>query len=95
MTCTLITVFFCFTCSEGLWKIYFTKCNEGSSEAFEESWGNISKLVMIFYGTNGKSEPISLDSRRGDQAKNHITYDVNERIHSNLFLIIAKCFSLG
>ncbi|XP_077208521.1 oxygen-regulated protein 1 [Paroedura picta] len=63
--------------SEGLWKIYFTKCHEDSSEECEKSWENISKLIMIFYGTNGKSEPISLDSKRGDQAKNHIAYDVH------------------
>uniref|UniRef100_A0ACB8FDZ6 Uncharacterized protein n=2 Tax=Sphaerodactylus townsendi TaxID=933632 RepID=A0ACB8FDZ6_9SAUR len=63
--------------SEGLWKIYFTKCHEDSSEEFEKSWENISKLVMIFYGTNGKSEPISLDGKRRDQSKNHITYDVH------------------
>nr|XP_056710895.1 oxygen-regulated protein 1 [Euleptes europaea] len=62
--------------SDGLWKIYFTKCQEDSSEEFEKSWENISKLVMLFYGTNGKSEPISLGSKR-DQSKNHITYDVH------------------
>lgn len=44
---------------------------------------------MVFYGTNGKSEPVSLD-RKGDQAKNHKTYDVNECVHSNLFLILMK-----
>ncbi|XP_028592785.2 oxygen-regulated protein 1 [Podarcis muralis] len=63
--------------SEGSWKIYFTECHENSPEEFKMSWGNISKLVLVFYGCNGKSEPISLEDKVGDQAEDHqVTYDV-------------------
>lgn len=67
---------FNFIFSEGSWKIYFTECHENSPEEFKMSWGNISKLVLVFYGCNGKSEPISLEDKVGDQAEDQVTYDV-------------------
>ncbi|KAF7246133.1 Lipoxygenase-likey domain-containing protein 1, partial [Varanus komodoensis] len=63
--------------SEGSWKIYFTKCREDSAKESEKSWENISKLIMVFYGKNGKSEPISLKSKVADQAEDNITFDVH------------------
>ncbi|XP_026526062.1 lipoxygenase homology domain-containing protein 1 [Notechis scutatus] len=62
--------------SEGLWKISCTTCREDSSKAFEESWENITKLIWVFYGNSGKSEPISLMSKTGIQADDKLTFDV-------------------
>ncbi|XP_063155355.1 oxygen-regulated protein 1 [Candoia aspera] len=62
--------------SEGLWKICCTACREDSSKALEESWENIAKLIWVFYGNSGKSEPISLKSKAEVQADNKITFDV-------------------
>ncbi|KAG8133601.1 hypothetical protein E2320_011394, partial [Naja naja] len=62
--------------SEGLWKISCTTCREDSSKAFEESWENITKLIWVFYGNSGKSEPISLTSKTGIQADDKLTFDV-------------------
>ncbi|XP_062987373.1 oxygen-regulated protein 1 [Elgaria multicarinata webbii] len=63
--------------SEGSWKICFTKCHEDSSKEFKASWENISKLIMVFYGNNGKSEPISLKNKIGNQAEDNMTYDIH------------------
>ncbi|KAJ6662119.1 hypothetical protein lerEdw1_012584 [Lerista edwardsae] len=63
--------------SEGSWKIYFTKCLQDSSKVFEKSWENISKLIMVFYGRGGKSEPISMAKTIQDQAEDQITCDVH------------------
>nr|XP_020651634.1 lipoxygenase homology domain-containing protein 1-like isoform X1 [Pogona vitticeps]XP_020651635.1 lipoxygenase homology domain-containing protein 1-like isoform X1 [Pogona vitticeps]XP_020651636.1 lipoxygenase homology domain-containing protein 1-like isoform X1 [Pogona vitticeps] len=62
--------------SEGSWKICFTECHEDPSEELKSSWDNISKLVMIFYGNNGKSEPVSLENKKGNEAEDKATYDV-------------------
>lgn len=67
---------YCFVYSEGSWKIYFTKCHHGSSEEFEKSWKNIFKLIMVFYGSSGKSEPISMAKAVHDQVEDQITCDV-------------------
>ncbi|ETE71768.1 XK-related protein 4, partial [Ophiophagus hannah] len=63
--------------TEGLWKISCTTCREDSSKAFEESWENITKLIWVFYGDSGKSEPISLTSKTGIQADDKLTFDEN------------------
>ncbi|NXD75148.1 LOXH1 protein, partial [Halcyon senegalensis] len=34
-------------------------------------------LVMVFYGSNGKSNPVSVKNRVEHQAKNQITYDIH------------------
>lgn len=31
---------------------------------------------MVFYGSNGKSNPVSMENKVEHQAKNQITYDV-------------------
>ncbi|XP_013907483.1 PREDICTED: lipoxygenase homology domain-containing protein 1-like isoform X2 [Thamnophis sirtalis] len=62
--------------SEGLWKISFTTCREDSSKAFEEFGENITKLIWVFYGNRGKSEPISLMSKTGIQADDKLMFDV-------------------
>ncbi|XP_066480514.1 oxygen-regulated protein 1 [Tiliqua scincoides] len=63
--------------SEGSWKIYFTKCHQDSSKDFEKSWKNISKLIMVFYGSSGKSEPFSMTKAVRDQVEDQITCDVH------------------
>lgn len=65
-----------FICSEGRWRIYFTKHQEETKKDFEKLSENISKLVMVFYGSNGKSNPVSMENKVEHQAKNQITYDV-------------------
>ncbi|NXA15768.1 LOXH1 protein, partial [Sapayoa aenigma] len=34
-------------------------------------------MVMVFYGNNGKSNPVSMESRVEHQTKNQITYDIH------------------
>ncbi|NXC47423.1 LOXH1 protein, partial [Penelope pileata] len=34
-------------------------------------------LVMVFYGSNGKSNPVSMENKEEHQAKNQITYDIH------------------
>ncbi|KAF1574248.1 Lipoxygenase homology domain-containing protein 1, partial [Eudyptes moseleyi] len=34
-------------------------------------------LVMVFYGSNGKSNPVSMENKVEHQAKNEITYDIH------------------
>ncbi|NXL86694.1 LOXH1 protein, partial [Alectura lathami] len=34
-------------------------------------------LVMVFYGSNGKSNPVSMENKVEHQAKNQITYDIH------------------
>ncbi|XP_075271384.1 oxygen-regulated protein 1 [Opisthocomus hoazin] len=63
--------------SEGRWRIYFTKHQEETKPDFEKLSENISKLVMVFYGSNGKSNPVSMENKVEHQAKNQITYDIN------------------
>ncbi|XP_049684405.1 oxygen-regulated protein 1 [Accipiter gentilis] len=63
--------------SEGRWRIYFTKHQEDTKTDFEKLSENISKLVMVFYGSNGKSNPVSMENKVEHQAKNQITYDVH------------------
>lgn len=67
---------FSFICLDGLWKISCTTCREDSSKAFEESWENITKLIWVFYGNSGKSEPISLTTKTGIQADDKLIFDV-------------------
>lgn len=62
--------------SEGRWRIYFTKHQEETKEDFEKLSENISKLVMVFYGRNSKSNLVSMENKLEHQAKNQITYDV-------------------
>ncbi|XP_035174465.1 oxygen-regulated protein 1 isoform X4 [Oxyura jamaicensis] len=63
--------------SEGRWRIYFTKHQEETKKDFEKLSENISKLVMVFYGSNGKSNPVSMENKVEHQAKNQITYDIH------------------
>ncbi|KAM6104684.1 oxygen-regulated protein 1 isoform 2-T2 [Theristicus caerulescens] len=63
--------------SEGRWRIYFTKHQEETKTDFEKLSENISKLVMVFYGSNGKSNPVSMENKVEHQAKNQITYDIH------------------
>ncbi|XP_076185068.1 oxygen-regulated protein 1 [Aptenodytes patagonicus] len=63
--------------SEGRWRIYFTKHQEETKTDFEKLSENISKLVMVFYGSNGKSNPVSMENKVEHQAKNEITYDIH------------------
>ncbi|XP_043395558.1 oxygen-regulated protein 1 [Chelonia mydas] len=63
--------------SEGTWRIYFTKLCEETTEEFEKSVKNISKLIMVFYGSNGKSNPISMANKVGHQAEDQVTSDVH------------------
>ncbi|KAM6375920.1 LOW QUALITY PROTEIN: oxygen-regulated protein 1 [Alca torda] len=63
--------------SEGRWRIYFTKHEEETKTDFEKLSENISKLVMVFYGSNGKSNPVSMENKVEHQAKNQITYDIH------------------
>lgn len=65
-----------FNCSGGRWRIYFTKHQEETKTGFEKLSENISKLVMVFYGSNGKSDPVSMENKVEHQAENQITYDV-------------------
>ncbi|XP_056189557.1 lipoxygenase homology domain-containing protein 1-like [Falco biarmicus] len=62
--------------SEGRWRIYFTKSQEETKADFEKLSQNISKLVMFFYGSNGKSNLVSMENKVEHQAKNQITYDI-------------------
>ncbi|XP_062836432.1 oxygen-regulated protein 1 isoform X2 [Anolis carolinensis] len=62
--------------SEGPWKMYFTECHQNSSKEFQKSLDNISRLIVVFYGENGKSEPISLEDKQ-DQAEDQTTYNVH------------------
>ncbi|XP_054250623.1 oxygen-regulated protein 1 [Indicator indicator] len=63
--------------SEGRWRIYFTKHQEETKPDFEELSENVSKLVMVFYGSNGKSNPVSMENKVEHQAKNQITHDIH------------------
>ncbi|XP_054048264.1 lipoxygenase homology domain-containing protein 1-like [Rissa tridactyla] len=63
--------------SGGRWRIYFTKHKEETKTDFEKLSENISKLVMVFYGSNGKSNPVSMENKVEHQAKNQITYDIH------------------
>ncbi|KAH0617711.1 hypothetical protein JD844_016210 [Phrynosoma platyrhinos] len=63
--------------SDGPWKIYFTECYGNPSKEFKKSWENISKLIVVFYGNNGKSGPISLEDNIGDHTEDEATYDVH------------------
>ncbi|XP_074675225.1 oxygen-regulated protein 1 [Strix aluco] len=63
--------------SEGRWRIYFTKHQEETKTDFEKLSENISKLVMVFYGSNGKSNLVSMENKVEHQAKNQITYDIH------------------
>lgn len=63
-------------CSEGRWRIYFTKHQEEKNTDFEKLSEILSKLVMVFYGSNGKSNLVSMEKKVEHLAKNQITYDV-------------------
>ncbi|XP_062424526.1 lipoxygenase homology domain-containing protein 1-like [Rhea pennata] len=63
--------------SEGRWRIYFMKHEEEPKNDFEKLTENISKMVMVFYGSNGKSDPVSMGNKVEHQAKNQITYDIH------------------
>ncbi|XP_075351577.1 oxygen-regulated protein 1 [Mycteria americana] len=63
--------------SEGRWRIYFTKHQEETKTDFEKLSENISKLVVVFYGSNGKSNPVSMENKVEHQAKNQIAYDIH------------------
>lgn len=65
-----------FICSEGRWRIYFTKHQEETKSEFEKLSENISKMVMVFYGSNGKSNPVSMGNKVEHQTENQISYDV-------------------
>ncbi|XP_075776815.1 oxygen-regulated protein 1 isoform X2 [Pelodiscus sinensis] len=62
--------------SDGTWRIYFTKLSEETTEEFEKSVKNISKLVMVVYGSKGKSNPISMENKVQHQTEDQVTYDV-------------------
>ncbi|XP_030300550.1 lipoxygenase homology domain-containing protein 1 [Calypte anna] len=62
--------------SEGRWRIYFTKHQEETETDFEKLSENISKLVMVFYGSSGKSNLVSMENKMQHPAKNQISYDV-------------------
>ncbi|XP_014737101.1 PREDICTED: lipoxygenase homology domain-containing protein 1-like isoform X3 [Sturnus vulgaris] len=68
--------------SEGRWRIYFTKHQEETKSEFEKLSENISKMVMVFYGSNGKSNPVSMENKVEHQTENQITYDIH--LPSNL-----------
>ncbi|KAM9025480.1 oxygen-regulated protein 1 [Ara ararauna] len=63
--------------SEGRWRIYFTKHQEEINADFEKLSEILSKLVMVFYGSNGKSNLVSMENKVEHQAKNQITYDIH------------------
>ncbi|XP_032775722.1 LOW QUALITY PROTEIN: oxygen-regulated protein 1 [Strigops habroptila] len=63
--------------SEGRWRIYFTKHQEEIHTDFEKLSENLSKLVMVFYGSNGKSNLVSMENKVEHQAKNQIIYDIH------------------
>ncbi|XP_069710231.1 oxygen-regulated protein 1 [Phaenicophaeus curvirostris] len=63
--------------SEGRWRIYFTIPQEETKPDFEKLSEDISKLVMVFYGSNGKSNLVSMENKVEHQAKNQITYDIH------------------
>ncbi|XP_074841891.1 oxygen-regulated protein 1 [Carettochelys insculpta] len=63
--------------SAGTWRIYFTKHCDETAEEFEKSVKNISKLIMVFYGTKGKSNPISMENKVQYRADDQVTYDVH------------------
>ncbi|KAK4827645.1 hypothetical protein QYF61_020417 [Mycteria americana] len=85
--------------SEGRWRIYFTKHQEETKTDFEKLSENISKLVVVFYGSNGKSNPVSMENKVEHQAKNQIAYDIH--LTSDLgmiyksFLVIMDAVDLG
>ncbi|XP_058687118.1 oxygen-regulated protein 1 [Poecile atricapillus] len=62
--------------SEGKWRIYFKKHQEETKSEFEKLSENISKMVMVFYGSNGKSNPVSMENKVEHQSENQITYDI-------------------
>ncbi|KAM6444396.1 oxygen-regulated protein 1 [Rhynochetos jubatus] len=78
--------------SEGRWRIYFTKHPEETKTDFEKLSENISKLVMFFYGSNGKSNPVSMENKVEHQAKNQITYDIH--LPSDLGMLYKVRFDL-
>ncbi|XP_017686265.1 PREDICTED: lipoxygenase homology domain-containing protein 1 [Lepidothrix coronata] len=63
--------------SEGRWRVYLTKHQEETKPEFEKLSENISKMVMVFYGSKGKSNPVSMENRVDHQTKNQITYDIH------------------
>ncbi|XP_063250128.1 oxygen-regulated protein 1 isoform X2 [Prinia subflava] len=63
--------------SEGRWRIYFTKHQEETKSEFEKLSENISKMVMVFYGSNGKSNPVSMENKVEHQIENQITYEIH------------------
>ncbi|XP_036262721.1 lipoxygenase homology domain-containing protein 1 [Molothrus ater] len=63
--------------SEGRWRIYFTKHQEETKSEFEKLSENISKMVMVFYGSNSKSNPVSMENKVEHQTENQITYDIH------------------
>ncbi|XP_025953665.2 oxygen-regulated protein 1 [Dromaius novaehollandiae] len=63
--------------SEGRWRIYFMKHEDETKKDFEKLTENISKLVMVFYGSNGKSDPVSMGNKVEHQAKNQVAYDIH------------------
>lgn len=65
-----------FICSEGTWKIFFMQLHDKTTEGSEELIKKISALVMVFYGSNGKSNPISMENKVEHEAEDQITYDV-------------------
>ncbi|XP_059580075.1 oxygen-regulated protein 1 [Alligator mississippiensis] len=62
--------------SEGTWKIFFMQLHDKTTEGSEELIKKISALVMVFYGSNGKSNPISMENKVEHEAEDQITYDV-------------------
>lgn len=40
---------------------------------------------MVFYGSNGKSNPVSMENKVEHQAKNEITCDVKQYIDLSIF----------
>ncbi|KAJ7338826.1 hypothetical protein JRQ81_012728, partial [Phrynocephalus forsythii] len=78
--------------SEGSWKICFTECRKEPPKEPKKSWDNISKLIMVFYGSNGKSEPVSLDSKKENEAEDKTTYGVH--FQSDLGMIYKVKFGI-
>ncbi|XP_007487181.2 lipoxygenase homology domain-containing protein 1-like isoform X1 [Monodelphis domestica] len=61
--------------SEGTWKIYL-KLQEKSGQEYEYVGPNIPNLVMILYGTYGKSRPVTLNTRLEQHTEDTMTTEV-------------------
>ncbi|XP_072460708.1 lipoxygenase homology domain-containing protein 1-like isoform X3 [Notamacropus eugenii] len=61
--------------SEGTWKIYL-KLREKSGQEYKHIGPNIPHLIMILYGTYGKSSPMILENRLEQHAEDTVTFEV-------------------